>query len=807
MEANLDPLQHQKLFHDNPSLLHHLQQPGGFIEQIFNSTGLDVSNTLAQVMDPVYDETFGFPTRLNKCLPFWEKVIKPPPHIIEGLKAGFELPWNVPREEIPDLHARHCHYTQDQLIAGNNHIQRALRLHILRSRTGPGRINLLPFFIPKDVTNPDILKRERMLIDGSPLSASLKDMPFIMDRLMDFALVLEVGDKSIGFDVSDAYFTIWLKSVEFEFLCFQFPDTQGTMQYYHYTVIPQGIKSSGFLFENVMTPIRACISSWTGCPAFSCLDDFRLRSQTLADSDTQGNHIATLTFGIAVCAGLPLSWTKSWPDGTSIFPITGHVISTDKNVSISFTSKRWAKMNAVTDHLLSTPALTPRLLAQQGGGIQSGYNVWPTCRLHLRGIYKTLTEELHRGWDGKFYIPRSNPAIQDLLHWQKLLHQPMIARILNRQLPIELPVNCEGFTDAGDRAVGGIIRDVTITPSELTTALSNHKLGRGKVGFTTKGREGIIAAEMRTAANLLPEQQEESSTLRELIAILHFISTFDWRIRQATVRLFVDNMGVVAILRNGSKSEPCQRMAIKIDDALTALQTILLTIWIPRHLNVPADALSKTVDIADSFLRRSTFVNLCKAFNFQPQVDLFATSENRQLDCPLFVSRFYQPGCDDVDALSFNWSTKYQRIYMFPPTNILTQVLVQMRRTPSIQCLVIFPLWVGRSHMSILFPDGKHFTHQVKAYRFLERGKDIKRGPVGKPGYLNTPYTGHKFMFLAILWQSDDWNPPRAPLPYPPRSQYRHRFCIIRHFNGNCHECINSEPRSSILGIEGPASI
>ena len=71
------------------------------------------------------------------------------------------------------------------------------------------------------------------------------------------------------------------------------------------------------------------------------------------------------------------------------------------------------------------------------------------------------------------------------------------------------------------------------------------------------------------------------------------------------------------------------------------------------------------------------FKILCDWFQFNPQVDLFATRLNKQIN--KYVSWMPDPYCIAVNILNFSWKT--HKIYAFPPFNLVGAVISKRRET------------------------------------------------------------------------------------------------------------------------------
>ena len=252
-------------------------RPNGLVQQLYEEVGESFEYLASTFADPEYDAKFGFTSRLRTASPFWQHVVRAPPTLLAEFNTGIQLPWNRPRAEIPEIHVSNprSSFSHDELLVLNVMADRSLAMGVVREMSGPGHCNLAAFCTPKDPRNPDPLKRSRPILDGSPLSPFLDDLPFTLESLLDFFQAVYAGDELVGSDVSDAYFLRAIDPIDWEFLCFEIPGLDGRTRYLGYIALPQGLKSSAFYFEQPMTMVRRCITERTRLPLYGYLDDIR----------------------------------------------------------------------------------------------------------------------------------------------------------------------------------------------------------------------------------------------------------------------------------------------------------------------------------------------------------------------------------------------------------------------------------------------------------------------------------------------------------------------------------------------------
>ena len=159
----------------------------------------------------------------------------------------------------------------------------------------------------------------------------------------------------------------------------------------------------------------------------------------------------------------------------------------------------------------------------------------------------------------------------------------------------------------------------------------------------------------------------------------------------STIRLFSDNKAVVHILSRGgsAKSHLLNSWMVSIAILLVQRNLFLEPNHIAGRLNSIADALSRPNPIPTEWtLDKSSFQHILLHFPHL-QVDLFATRLNHQL--PMFVSPLPDHLAIAQDAMVVDWN-KWQSIYLFPPVNLLRQVLVKLKSFKGL-AVVVAPEW------------------------------------------------------------------------------------------------------------------
>ena len=90
-------------------------------------------------------------------------------------------------------------------------------------------------------------------------------------------------------------------------------------------------------------------------------------------------------------------------------------------------------------------------------------------------------------------------------------------------------------------------------------------------------------------------------------------------------------------------------------------------------------------DNTEWMLSIKLFKILWDKFQFSPQVGLFATCLNKQID--KYVSWMPDPYCIAVNVLNFSWKT--HKIYVFPPFSLAGAAISKLIRDNTIRIMII----------------------------------------------------------------------------------------------------------------------
>ena len=165
-----------------------------------------------------------------------------------------------------------------------------------------------------------------------------------------------------------------------------------------------------------------------------------------------------------------------------------------------------------------------------------------------------------------------------------------------------------------------------------------------------------------------------------------------------------------------------QKLALKIFELCQQNRIQLFVQWIPRALNTAADTLSRIVDVDDLVVSSSVFTYLEHQWG-PHSVDRFASHCCTHL--PRFNSRWWNPGCEAVDAFTCEWRSDNN--WCVPPMYLLGRLYHFLHSTPCHATVCLpewlsapwWPLWHPHSDWCslvmdvILFPPGDNFAQHV----------------------------------------------------------------------------------------------
>ena len=408
-----------------------------------------------------------------------------------------------------------------------------------------------------------------------------------------------------------------------------------------------------------MAPVSAILHSW-GIRMRWYLNDW------LVQSSSRESLLRDLRVVLDLCheLGIVVNPAKSHIVPSQVVQYLGVVVDS-QSFWASPSPKRVARLRSTANEFLSCadpPASTWLSLL---GILSSLSHLVPGGRLRVRSLQLCL----HQAWDRvdqSVRIPWTPVCLRDLQWWLDL---PCLS--LGVSLAQVSP-DLDFWSDASDVGWGAHLGSLTAS--------------------------GLWDA----------EQAALSINTRELLAIREGLLHFSSSLVEKNVAVFCDNSTAVSYLRKegGTRSPFLNSLAQEILRWAESLSIRLLPQFIPGSLNVLADSLSRPHQLPHTewSLHPEVFRSIGRMWPVQ--IDLFATSANRQ--CSIFFSPFRDPLAAGTDAFLQRWDGL--QAYAFPLWSVIPQVLAKLRSSPGTELTLIAPYWPQRTwfadllHLSLAPP-------------------------------------------------------------------------------------------------------
>ena len=554
--------------------------------------------------------------------------------------AGFKIPFvsspfqkNIPNE-IP--------FPPDQWHVVDTEINNLLEKGaIVRSDEERGQFISTIFIVPKPGG------KFRPVINLRFLNDFIEYNHFKQETFSLFLDIIQKGDWFTKLDMTDGYFHISIHPHFRKYLKFRW---NGVL--YHWVCLPFGLSCAPFVFTKVLKPIF----TWFRAQNIRCgyyIDDSLNMNQERAVCQRNCNvMIDTLT-----SLGFTMNQKKSVTVPCQKIVFFGFVVD-----SVAFmvflTDEKIQKIICKATLLLRAQEVVVRDLASFIGNIINAFDAVYEAQLHYRSLERDkllgLGQEMN--FDNRMVL--SNCSKLEILWWLNNVKRKNGKWIR----PPDIQVRCR--TDASLEGFGGIDLD-----SELYT----------------NGRWSV-----KEAVNHI--------NYLELLAIWYTLQALFSDRRNIHIEVQSDSVSAVAYVNNfgGMQCIKMDKLAADIWSWCIQRGIHLSAVHIPGCIN-SADFYSRNFSECTEWkLKSKIFIRLCKQF-FTPDVDLFASRLNKQLDC--FVSWFPEPGSFSVNAFSMSWSGFSP--YLFPPFNLVGKVLNKVVQDSVEKALIVLPYWPSQSYFPV----------------------------------------------------------------------------------------------------------
>ena len=501
--------------------------------------------------------------------------------------------------------------------------------------------------------------KKRLVLDLRHVNPHLYKYKFKCEDITVAQQLLGEGYYLYTFDIKSAYHHVEIFESHRSYLGFQW-QYHGKPTFFVFNVLPFGLSTAPYIFTKLLKP---AVSHWrsSGIKVCMFLDDGLGGNSSFESASVDAKTVET-----GLCSlGFVLSSSKCNWQPALVQTWLGHVFNMLKN-QLFVTESRMSKLKESLTILLNNPnQITAKCLAQVTGRIVSmSKAIGSSVYLHTRHMYYAI--ESRQSWDS---IISCSPKLMEELH----------------------------FWDTNVDTLNGT--KLFDSPQSFDSVVYSDASGHGYGGYIISGKERLICQ-----GQWASDEKSKSSTWRELKAVHNMLLSAGSALQGYNIQWHTDNQNITRIIHRGSMKTDLEALVEDIVHLCAKYHIIVTPIWIPREENQLADYLSKLTDVDDWGIQPHIFqwiTTLWGPFT----IDRFATWYNAK--CRRFNSRFWNPGCEGVDAFSLNWSGENN--WVVPPPNQIVRVWKHFQICKARGALVI-PLWKGAVFWPCLCPDGIHLA-------------------------------------------------------------------------------------------------
>ena len=508
--------------------------------------------------------------------------------------------------------------------------------------------------------------KKRLCLDLSrKVNKFAKAPKFKIRSLKEVANLVEKDDYGFSFDLRSFYHQIPIHKDFRGYLGLAVEREDGSKEYYVFRQLPFGLNDAARCVTKLLRGPLEMWRSWGARTAEIHIDDgiifakgkaFALQLSRKVRQDLQ-------------CRGLLISEDKcSWGARRKLEWV-GFVWDT-KEFKLFITEEKVARVVKVVEELLEKKCrAVPIKEVASFCGLMTSLRpaLGDIARLRTRSMLQMVAEAEQRyGWGATVVL--DSRSVQELLFWKD--NVAMLSGYAIRMKPGVVSIRQRWFvSDAGEYLAGGV---------------EWSKAGR---------KEGT-----EYQVHLTDQQQQGSSTERELVGMREGLKLFLEELEGSELRWTCDNKAVSVICRVGSMRPRLQDLAMDIWDMTKQYNIKLEMDWQPRDTEVVrfADQMSKDMDFSDFYICKEDFSVLQSEFG--PFAgDYFASS----FTCRMvpFFSRFMCEGSSGVDAFSVSW--REGRGYFHPPVHRIVDT-VRYAREQRAEGIMVVPYWDGSAFWAFL---------------------------------------------------------------------------------------------------------
>jgi len=490
---------------------------------------------------------------------------------------------------------------------------------------------------------------QRPIINLKRLNSRLNVLQFRMATPKSVLAALKLGDWTTSIDLKDAYFHVPIFKPHRKYLRFAILERT-----YQFKTLPFGLAPA----PQVFTSMIKVLVTWgrsRGINIIAYLDDWLIHGADRNLLHTQTQELAR----VARSLGWVINAEKSDLQPKQIFDFLGMRIDTTTGTVRPIDRRIGDMLGAV------------RMF--QTNGTTSAREL-----LRIQGLMVSLGDIVHLG---KLHRRPFQEAIRPL----------RINRNMNTFLEVSQSLSSSVDWWGLEVNLRRGVNFMTSTNKDTVTVVTDAST----VGW------GATVQDKPVRGLWTVEEKKLHINCLEMLGVKRALEHTPVSLQGKHLALHTDNTTVKAYLlkQGGTVSSALNRLTAEVWAELCKLNATLSVDHISGTLNVLADRLSRPGQVLQGEweLDQAVFEDLTLVWGM-PDVDLFATRFNRKLDT--FVSPCPDADAVSQDAMKTDWG-KFRFPYLFPPFNLILQVLEKVRNG-SMTCLIVTPAWKGNSFFPLL---------------------------------------------------------------------------------------------------------
>lgn len=526
-----------------------------------------------------------------------------------------------------------------------------------------------------------------------------------LDDLTVAEELISKDDFMASFDLANQFFHVRLNPTDRKFFGFALPGEDGKVEFYQFHVMAYGYSPAVEVVTRLLKPVKAYLHE-LGVKLSIFVDDGRVSASTQEKTWSQFQFVLKV---LQLC-GWNIQWKKTSTEASQSLLHLGFVTDSvqlryflpmeKEAVVVDMLGKTiQSGMEGKLLSALDLAKLLGKLNSMRRSHGQAVGVLTRTCQ-HILG-----SAVLEKGW--RCNVVLLYEAVREL----KLL--AFILRGLNGQHIYSCESRNKIFELKETDRLTNLVRSTEDDMPNLfvSDASDSHAyIYRADGGFQLV-KEYEFSKDESTA----------SSGYRELLAVHKTLESDPDQFschRGGTIFWQTDSKNCYSFLMRGSRRMDVQNLVLDIKCRERSLDIRIIPVWTPRtHARIViADIGSKMVASTDEWcVDRNDLVQVFTKFDFLPEVDCFASSQNTV--CEKFFSKIPQLGSSGVNFLAQGLSPNVN-YFCCPPVKMIGRTVCHLLEKDDILSLLVVPVWPSTSFWPALQQSVRFRQCIVKELRF-----------------------------------------------------------------------------------------